>query len=133
MTLLPQQWNDAMASTVRWQDAYATVEAQARLILQHDIRAAAPNTLTTTELVEILYPPQFIKSENAKYARERIFKALRALSVRALADCATRGLPKKTKFKGTARPWLWHEPTIRNPEAEELDASKRCPHCGGEL
>jgi hypothetical protein len=132
MTLIPSQWHDALAPTVPWKAAYATVSEQARIILQHDVRAAAPNTITTTELVDILYPPQYLKTDNGKNARTRIFKALSKLAVHDLADCATRGLPVKKKF-GVVKPWLWHEPTIRNSEAEALDAAKRCPHCGGEL
>lgn len=127
MTHGPAFWNVTMAEAVPWQEAYKAVEMAAR-----DKLAGIERTLTTNELVEELYPEQFAR-EAGITARKRIYKALAALATRGLADCASRGEPRKLRHaKKLVRPWLWHAPTVElNPEAVAANTVRQCPHCGG--
>lgn len=129
--MTPQQWNEALAEGVAWQKAYAEVEKQARahLIANPCFDAGC----TTEELVEALYPAKLALGDGI-LARKRIFKALKALATRGLADCASRGPARvlgNRKSGVKIRPWLWHDPTEPNDEAE--GSGKTCPHCGGAL
>lgn len=96
-----------LAQGIDWKIAYAEVERHARQILIASV--PTKSTIGTTALCEALFPPEFVRGDNALYIRRRIFKALQALATRGLADCATQGPPMKRKF-GTIHPWLWHSP-----------------------
>lgn len=102
--LTPQEWNEALSPDKHWNDRYATVAREARTVL-----LASVKTLSTTELADILYPPQFMRGDEGMRARRCIFKALLKNAEKALFDCATRGPEKRNKF-GTVRPWRWHAP-----------------------
>jgi hypothetical protein len=119
----PTDFNAALAPAVEWREAYAAVEREARalLILNGDPR----ENYTTAEMVEALYPEALARGDGIT-ARKRIFKALAALATKGLADCATRGEPRKLRHANKmVRPWLWHAPAERNDEAGQI-----CPHCG---
>lgn len=117
--LTAQQWDDALASTVHWRDAYATVEREARVYLvERSVTYNAP--ISTAELVLSL------GSGYERGVHKRIFKALSALAEHGLSDCCHRGMAKKLGRTGTMiRPWLWHAPLGQH--------GPRCPHCGGVL
>lgn len=127
--MTPADWNLILAPDVPWQKAYASVEASARahLIANPCFDAGC----STEELVEALYPKRFAIGDGI-LARKRIYKALAALATRGLADCATRGPERNLGHTKNlkVRPWLWHEPTAPNDEAQGI---RLCPHCGGKL
>ncbi len=124
-SLIPALWNEHLGPAVPWNLAYPIVERETRAVLKHDPRAG--EGLTTTELVEILYPEKLAKGDGIT-ARKRIFKALAALATRSLADCASRGEPRRLKhLHRTVKPWIWHLPGALNSEATVA----KCPHCGG--
>lgn len=125
--MLPAEWTAALAPNVEWRAAYATVAREARFFLTHS-PLAADVPLSTTELVEHLFPEKLARGAGIE-ARKRIFKGLAALATHDLADCASRGAEQR-KMGKVSRPWLWHPPAERNPEAVE---TKHCPHCGGAL
>lgn len=127
--MTPQDWNEILAPAKPWQTAYAAVEqyARAHLLANPCFDAGC----STEELVEALYPSRLAIGDGI-LARRRIYKALAALATRGLADCATRGPERKlNKIGAKIKPWLWHEPTTPNPEAQA--GKNTCPHCGGEL
>lgn len=113
MTYTPDQWNAMLAPAVKWPDAYAAVQEQARLLLTR-YHWQRPEGVSTVELAEALYPEAEARGPAAVSARRRIFKALAALTERGLADCATRGEPVQRKF-GMIRPWIWHKPDPTRP------------------
>lgn len=122
----PADWNEHLEPQRPWRHAYWIVEVEVRNVLSQD--RFAHDLLSTTALVELLYPVQFAVG-GGRAARNRIFKALAALATRGLAEYTTRGEPVKIKRLGKlARPWLWHAP--RAQAAEEPNC---CPHCGEEL
>lgn len=124
--MTPHDW-DAVMKLASWEPGYAAVEREAR----HYLDQLPFETRTTDELVEALYPAQWARG-NGILARRRIYKALKALSIRALADCCERGPERKRKHSSNMiNPWLWHAATTHN--SEWLGHAKRCPHCGGEL
>lgn len=114
------QWNAVLAPAVTWQDAYAAVEEQVRLLLSR-YAYQRPEGATTAEVVEALYPFGDTRGLEGLKARARIFKALAALATRGLADCATRGDPVTNKMGKTVRPWRWHAP--------DPNVVKSCPTC----
>ena len=129
--MTPVDWNVLLAPTVPWQDAYATVEREARRMLTAYLEPAA--TVSTTHLADMLYPPDQMRGEAGIAARARIFKALAALAEKGLSDCASRGAPMQKKAwragklqQTTVRPWLWHAPREKQP-------GTICPHCGKDL
>lgn len=124
--MTPAEWNVAMHADRPWREAYGDVSRVVREFLSPPIG----ETYSTNELVELLYPEALSRGDGL-YARARIFKALMALAVRGLADCASRGDPRKLKHTGRSiKPWVWHAPGERNAEYIKPQA---CPHCGGEL
>lgn len=124
--MFAHEWNRALHANVPWQEAYATVEREARQVLSFHGSLFAGETLTTDELVETLYKEADARGDGI-LARKRIYKALLALATHGLADCATRGEERALKHNRNKiiRPWLWHA-----PKAPEV---KKCPHCQGEL
>lgn len=127
--MTPFQWDAIMYTAVPWQEAYATVEREARHVLDND--PTLDGNLSTAELVERLYSEEWARGDGIT-ARKRIFKALRALTTRGLADCCHRGEERRLRHSNKmVRPWLWHAPTSPNSEAQ--GNAKACPHCGGLL
>lgn len=127
--MTPADWNTVLAPTMGWQAAYAVVEREAREFLSRQLASTQPATFTTSELAEALYPEKLARGDGIT-ARKRLFKALAALATHDLADCASRGEPRKLKHTNkTVRPWIWHAPTKPNNEA----GARVCPHCGGAL
>lgn len=106
----------ALAADNGWQSAYAYVEETVRERLSDPDTVARlhleADTLSTTALVELLWPEQFAKGDGIT-ARKRLYKALKALATRGLADCAERGVSEERVIGGVkrfARPWRWHAP-----------------------
>lgn len=118
----PAEWNRDLAANVPWQSAYATVEREAKAFLTASVLADA-TPLGTAALVEHLYPAAAVRGEEGVAARNRIFKALDALTGYGLRDYCSRGEPRLNHAKKTVRPWLWHGPRER----------PKCPTCGREL
>jgi hypothetical protein len=116
-------WDEAIGPNVKWQDAYPQVAAGARAAL---MRFPSGGNRTTAALVEALYPEHMATGPGI-WARNRLFKALSALTVRSLADCCTQGPPQKARF-GAIRRWSWHapDPNYRAPPAI-------CAGCGRPL
>lgn len=120
--MLPAEWDRDLAKEVPWKTAYATVEREAKAFLSASVLAdAAP--IGTGALVEHLYPANLVRGESGVAARNRIFKALDALTAFGLRDYCTRGEPRLNHAKKTIRPWLWHGPRER----------AKCATCGREL
>lgn len=127
--MTPFQWDNAMHPTSPWQVAYGEVEREARYTLEND--PTLDTDMSTAALVERLYPEEWARGKGIT-ARKRIFKALRALTTRGLADCCHRGAERRLRHSNKmVRPWLWHAPTSPNSEAQ--GNAKACPHCGGLL
>lgn len=125
-TYTPAQWNIALAPDQGWQSAYATVATEAREYLK--TRLAPGDLISTNTLVEALYPAQFAKGEGIT-ARRRIYKALAALATRTLADCCTKGEPKKFgRSPKLVRPNLWHAPRAAAITLPTMTVE--CPRCG---
>lgn len=107
--MIPSEWNAVMATEQPWQIAYPAVETAVRALF-----AANPlyehDTLGTSALVEALYPETYVRSDEARLARKRIFKALQALATRGLSDFAFQGVPKLNSMKVSVRPWFWRAP-----------------------
>lgn len=121
--MTPADWNAALAPHVGWQAAYGTVENAVKLAFASPVLDG--QTLSTSALVEALYPEQFARGEGIT-ARKRIYKALAALATRGLAAYATRGPERLLKHTNKlVRPWLWHS-------AAPIEVAK-CPHCGKEI
>jgi hypothetical protein len=128
--MTPIIWTEAHRSKPTWQAFYPYVAQQTRAYLRaHPL--AEDGTLSTHELVEVMFPEQLAVGEGI-VARRRIYKALMALTIRDLADCCTRGPKQKlfgpTKGGPAVRPWRWHQPTVANNEHINC-----CPKCGQEL
>ncbi len=119
--MTPHEWNTALRPEVPTRNAQAFIAGIVRTHLEHNI--LLDDMVSTTTLVEALYPVAYVKSDEAKAARDRIFKALtkRALGKYDLADCMSIGPEQKlgtSHFRG--RPCLWHAPRKKS----------LCPHCG---
>lgn len=109
--MTPQDWNYTLRPEVSPHDANVLI---ARIVRAHLIaNVMLDDMVGTSTLVEALYPFACVKSDEAKRARDRIFKALtpRALGRYELKDCMTRGPEQRlggSHFRG--RPCLWHAP-----------------------
>lgn len=129
------EWNKTLAPDVPWKEAYALVAEQSKAILiSRGIERGAENMLTTSELVELLYPGQFARGEGI-LARQRIYKALLAQAIRDMADCCMRDTAvKKGYYMGKkVQGWRWHAPT-GEPHAEAKGVRRKlCPHCGQDI
>lgn len=130
--MTPSEWNAALAADRPWQEAYATVEQQVKVLFAHN-PLYEHDTLGTSTLVEALYPETYARGEGVT-ARRRIFKALQALATRGLQDYATKGPAKLNRMHVMARPWVWRKPdpvevipdvreaALRRIATEDLDA-----------
>lgn len=122
--MTPPELNHALRPEVSAREAHALIAQLARAHLVHNVTLDG-DMVSTTTLVEALYPQAFVRSDEAKAARDRIFKALtkRALGRYDLADCMTLGPEQRlgtSHFRG--QPCLWHAPRKKQV----------CPHCGQE-
>lgn len=119
----PADWDEILAPSVPWQDAYAIVEREVRAFILAT-PAGRVSYLTTDEVVSGLYPEQFAKKEGVT-ARKRLYKALAALATKGLADCVTRGEPRRLgNTKKMIRPWLWHAPVAKEPAPSRITAAE---------
>lgn len=129
----PMEWNVKLGPKVRPRDACAEVERAVRVLCEHDVRFSE-STVSTADLVEMLYPASYARGDESLAARQRIFRCLFTLATRGLSDCCTKGAPVavgagKPNFLSGKRPWLWHKPTQPNGErhrGERLNL-KGCP------
>lgn len=101
-------WVEALAPTVPWQIAYATVEREAREYLTN---LPAPR-LSTSGLVEALFPVMSTRGAGIK-ARNRIFLALKALAKHTMKDCAQAVPGHKTYFGRQTKPLIWTRPAAK--------------------
>lgn len=124
----PAEWNAALAASVPWAEVYPVVEREVRGLLTRYEEDKPGFRWTTNTLVRTLYPEDEARGYGL-VARDRLYKAVLHLATQSLADCASRGEPRKGKF-GIIKPWLWHAPGERNSEAAPISC---CPHCGGVL
>lgn len=108
------KWDAAMAPEQPWKAAYAVVEAEAKGLLD---TFGPAGRLHTTELVERLY------TGSLKPTRDRMFKALRALSTHGLEAYVTRGEPEKVGRVEGARRLLWGAP------GATVQPCATCPTC----
>jgi hypothetical protein len=130
--LTPSEWDVALAPTVHWKEAYATVEREARAYLI-DTGMSYNLPLSTVEFVSSLCPHEPLADWEASEIRERaikrMFRALAALAEHSLKDCCHRGMRVPLgRTRTMIRPWLWHMPLLRADKDVKL-----CPHCGGQL
>ncbi len=121
--MLPADWDEVLAPEVHWHVAYKTVGRYVRALLIANPQVDGDH-LTTTALVELVYPEDAAKGEAGLKARKRFFSALATLAKADLQDCCTPG-PTQIRFGKSVRPKLWHAPT--------KPVVKRCPHCGEDL
>src|ERR1700678_260987 len=106
-----------MAGNVPWQQAYRTLAATVReYLVSHPTEG-----LKSVDLVEILYPSKFCRTDEDEKARKRMFDGLMAQARHELSDCCTRG---EGKGSFGQRPWLWFTPP---PKA--VNGLVTCPHC----
>lgn len=117
--MLPNEWNAAMNGTP-WQDAYAAVEREVKAAFAHN-PLLEHDTLSTSGLVEVLYPETYARGDGA-LARRRIFKALQALATRGLSAYASQGPSKLNRMKVSVRPWFWRQPApvVIEPDRRDL-------------
>lgn len=116
--MTPSQWNEILHKSQHWKDAYAAVNREARLILDPVPR---DSPMSTSELVEALYPVAFSRGEGIN-ARNRLYAALASLAVHDLADCCHRGAPTKRVSYGGVKiihPWVWHTAGTANTDSIE--------------
>lgn len=111
--LTPKEWNNILRPITPTNHAKKVVAQYARAYL---IEYAQDMTLSTNELVEVLYPRSVAdQSLEGDEARMRIYKLVAMLALDGMNDCATRGdVEEGKKFMGRpVRPWLWHAPKVR--------------------
>jgi hypothetical protein len=121
--LTPTEWNEILAPEVPWLDCYPAIGLHARDSLE---ALPAGHSITTTELLDRLYPAKLAaKSDAGTAARKRILAALFAKKNPWRARYSTPQ-PKRAKgrLKGTV-PLLWHGP--------KTVAVECCPTCGQEM
>lgn len=106
--ITPTQWTQWLAPAVPWQEAYSYVGAAARGLLDRPIADAPRTSYTTTELVEELFPRVLARGDGIT-ARQRIFKALKALEKHELAPYCSKGEPRNLpRLKTLITPTIWH-------------------------
>lgn len=119
--MIAHEWNAGLAPDIGWQIAYAVVEREVKALF-----AANPlyehDTIGTSELVEALYPETYVRSDEARAARQRIFKALQALATRGLSAYAFQGPEKLNRMKVRVRPWFWRAPppVVVEPDPRDI-------------
>lgn len=114
--MTPAQWTELLADK-SWPEAYPLIEKLVRATLAN---VSADRSWSTEELVNCICPkaacpPAHPQSSNKlgqpEHAdtRDKLFRALKALAPRGLADCCHRGPARKMRGIGRIiRPWLWH-------------------------
>lgn len=110
--MTPVEWEIACGREIGWRKAYAAVEEGARAYLS---QLSETGYVTTTQLVEALYPIAAVRGEGT-FVRDRIFKALLANvdgKPAILPECRMRGPVKRIRGGVKAAPWLWTRPKPR--------------------
>lgn len=115
----PKEWDELFTSDVSVKKVQHIVMQQVRI---HLATLAPGVTLSTTELVEALYPLKVAeRSVQGDNSRATIFKIVGKLAREGLEDCCMKSDKPSGTFMGRPRyPWLWFCP------AED----KLCPTCG---
>lgn len=124
----PLAWATILAPSQHWRECYPIVAGEARRVLK---TLGPDQSISTAHLVDQFLPESVIRGAEQVDARQRMFRALMALAVHDLSDCASRGPEERNSF-GVMRRWNWHTPTEPNPDAK-LPGRRTCPHCGGPL
>lgn len=107
MTFTPKSndfWSNALDPNNSWQKAYETVHHEARGYLT---QMPGPS-ISTNALVEALFPLMSTRGAGAE-ARDRIYKALKALATHDMKDCATYKDPEMLYGKQIRRT-IWLKP-----------------------
>lgn len=117
------KWNEVLDPAVEWRVAYPMVAERVREMLDP---LPPGEVMTTTDLVERLYPAALALGTDGILARRRMFKAVLAMTTRDLARYASRGPERKIRGK-VSQTWVWHAPGEPNPEARETEV---CSICG---
>jgi len=120
--MTPDEWNNLLADSVPWRQAYTSVAREAKAYLEISQPSGA---LSTAELVEALYPAEQARGSAGIVARHRMFRALAALADHDMISWVTKGEPRRNKFGKTVVPLRWR------PYVEP--AAPVCPHCGGKI
>jgi hypothetical protein len=118
--MTPDEWNNLLAPSVPWRQAYQSVGREARAYLE--ITQPDGDGLTTAQLVECLYPADDARGSAGLVARKRMFRALAALADHDMKDWCTRGEKRRNKFGKEVLPVRWRAYMDPGPA--------RCPHCG---
>ncbi len=120
--MTPIEWDNLLARN--WRDCYPQVFEEAKRQLgtyNKDVE------LTTTELVEAMYPEQFARG-NMIARRQKIFKALKA----AQGHGGLRGywhLGTERRYMGRPfRPPVWHRYLEEHDQGDPHEVE--CPVCG---
>ena len=113
----PQQWASELGKDRAWQSAYGFV---ATVVRQYTATVRKP--MTSTQLVQELFPIEYARDDGAVAARRRIFKALRTLAHGVLKDHVTRGVPAMV-YGHMASSYVWQtpEPAMQEATTEECD------------
>jgi hypothetical protein len=100
------------------------VSEAVRTLLSFYVPLDPQDYVTTTQLVDALYPLQHARGDIGIAARKRLFKCAMTLAATDLSDCATKGDKLVKGMYGSHYPWYWHAPRPR--------PKKVCPHwCDG--
>jgi len=99
-----QEW--VAAAQLGWREFYPLVEAEAKVWLTQAHVDEPGTDVSTTELVEALWPSAW---QSDGKARQRVFKALTALETRGLAGWVT--LRQARGRYGMVNYRRWHYPT----------------------
>ena len=102
-------WERLLAPDQTWKVAYPKVAGHVRRYLEANV--VRPATIDTTTLAERLFAKENATTEAGKAARIRLFAALQALARHDLADCVSKGEPRKGSFGKMGRPTLWGAPS----------------------
>lgn len=126
----PVEWARVLDPNEAWQHAYPFV---CEAVREH-LKTLAPDaSLSTAEVVETFMPEGDLRGVAQINARQRFFRALSALAVHDLADCAHRGAAIKNRFGSEVRPWRWHAPGEATNAEMVTPERRKCPHCGAWL
>ena len=105
-------WPSILAPSVPWRECYQDVETYAWAVLY----SHTDRTLTTSELMVLLWPEARQGGKATAAERSRLASAFMALAKHSMADCVTRG-EAVLRFKSRknpngilVRPYLWRAP-----------------------
>lgn len=122
--MTPLEIEVELREEIGWQRAQEVVDQIGRELLAS---LPATQTITTTDLVNRLYPLQAVRGDGK--ARQRLFKILQQVyhgEPVVLKDCRMRG-PEK-RFRGRkVHGWLFHAPRA-TPKPMRLICCPNCQH-----